>query len=208
MTKSPYDVVFFDFGGVVAEEGFKEGLKALAREAGRDQVDVWQTGLKTVWDGGYVLGRADEAAFWTLFKERTGLSGDENHWRELIFSLFSVRPWMRDLADRMKSLGAATAILSDQTDWLPRLDESQRFYRHFDTVFNSYDHGLSKLEPEFFQLAMRTMRVGPDKSLFLDDNAGNVERARGLGMSAILYEDQNGFLEQLARLWPQAVGGL
>lgn len=205
MNDCPLDAVLLDFGGVVAEEGFAAGLKALARREGRDEREIWQAGLAAVWDSGYVTGGADEAAFWRLFKRRTGIEGDENAWREEIFTLFAVRPWMRDLAERFRAMGIVTAILSDQTDWLARLDGRQRFFRHFDKVYNSYDHGVTKLEQGFFLLALCDLGCKPERALFVDDNPGNVERARALGMHAIHYTDREAFEQDLARICPAAL---
>ena len=203
----PLDALILDFGGVVAEEGFAAGLKALARGAGRDEHEVWQAGLAAVWDSGYVTGKADEAAFWKLFKERTGVEGDENAWRAEIFRLFAVRPFMRELAERFRTMGVATAILSDQTDWLARLDAEQGFFKHFDKVYNSYDHGATKLEPGFFLMALKDLGCAPGRALFVDDNPGNVERARALGMHAIHYTGREAFERDLALVCPAALDG-
>ena len=40
--------------------------------------------------------------------------------------------------------GFLTAILSDQTDWLDRLEARHHFFGHFDRVFNSYHLGKGK----------------------------------------------------------------
>ncbi|MFP5238787.1 MAG: HAD family hydrolase, partial [Acidobacteriota bacterium] len=166
----------------------------------------WQAGLKAVWDSGYVFGRADEAAFWALFKERTGIEGDSDRWREDILSRFVLRPWMLDLSDRLRGLGVRTAILSDQTDWLSLMDERHGFFRHFDKVYNSYNHAMSKLEPRFFLMALEGLGVRPERALFVDDNSGNVARARELGLKAILYETRAGFERELRAICPEALG--
>lgn len=197
------DWLLLDFGGVIADEGFALGLRAMARRAGRDEALLWRAGLEAVWDSGYVTGRAPEAAFWALFKERTGLAGDESRWREDILERFRVRPRMIELAGRFRSGGRTAAILSDQTDWLDRLDARQGFYRHFDRVFNSYRHGMTKQEPGYFRLALDELGAVPGRTLFVDDNPGNVERARALGLGAILYEDQPGFERELAAFCPE-----
>lgn len=202
MSKCRIDAVILDFGGVVAEEGFAQGIKAIARAHGRDEQAVWKAGLEAVWESGYVYGRGGEADFWRLFKERTGISGDEASWRSEVLSLFAVRPFMRELVERLRGMGVVTAILSDQTDWLAVLDERQEFFRHFDKVFNSYHHGMTKKEPEFFLLALRELGVEPGRAVFVDDNPGNVDRARELGMHAILYCDRDDFEQQLGRLCP------
>jgi putative hydrolase of the HAD superfamily len=205
MRNCQFDAALLDFGGVVAEEGFAAGVKAIASAAGRDPGEIWRVGLEAVWDSGYVYGRCLEGDFWKLFKARTGIEGDENRWREDILSLFVVRPFMRRFADRLRELGVVTAILSDQTDWLRLLDERHAFSRHFDKVFNSFDHAMTKQEPAFFSLALQELKLSPERTLFVDDNPGNVERARDLGMHAVLYTNREGFEADMARLCPIAL---
>ena len=200
------EAALLDFGGVIAEEGFAGGVKALAARHGHEPHALWQAGLKAVWDSGYVFGRADEAAFWALFKERTGIEGDSGIWREEILSRFVLRPWMLELADRLHGLGVRTAILSDQTDWLSLMDERHGFFKHFDKVYNSYNYAMSKLEPRFFLMALEDLGVRPERALFVDDNAGNVARARELGLTAILYEDRAGFEREFRAVCPEALG--
>lgn len=206
MSNCQLDFALLDFGGVIAEEGFAAGMRAIAREAGRDEAEIWRAGLETVWASGYVHGRAPEAAFWALFKERTGIEGDEAKWRDFILSRFTVRPFMLDWTAKLTQTGIVTAILSDQTDWLDRLDAGQGFYKYFSRVFNSYNHGMTKQEPEFFRLALGQLGASPERSLFVDDNPGNVERARELGMRAILYVDRDGFERDLTALCPDVLG--
>ena len=65
--------VLFDFGGVLAEEGFSEGLEAIGREQRLPVGDMTQAGMHAVYDSGYVTGEGSEADFWALLRERTGL---------------------------------------------------------------------------------------------------------------------------------------
>jgi hypothetical protein len=61
MTTCSIDVILFDFGGVLAEEGFVNGLKAIAAMNGLDSDTLVKTGFETVHDTGFVVGRSDEA---------------------------------------------------------------------------------------------------------------------------------------------------
>lgn len=207
MQSCPIDCLMLDFGGVLAEEGFTAGLMAIARSAGRDAHETWQAGLQAVWDSGYIVGRADEAGFWRLFKERTGIEGDAGLWREDILRQFAVRPWMVALTQAFKARGAVTAILSDQTDWLDRLNDGQDFFKYFDKVFNSYYWGRTKKEPAFFLEALQCLKVRPERCLFVDDNAGNVGRALELGIVGVHYQDRAGFEQDLARICPAVLAG-
>ena len=64
--------VLFDFGGVVAEEGFSNGLESLAREQGLTVRDMTAEGMRAVYESGFVLGKGTEFAFWSLVRRRTG----------------------------------------------------------------------------------------------------------------------------------------
>lgn len=194
--------VLFDFGGVLADEGFLLGLTAMAAREGLDPEAVVKAGYETVWDSGFVLGRAPESAFWALFRERSGITGDDATLTRLCAERFALRPWMLDWARRLRALGIKTAILSDQTHWLDEYNREWDFFRHFDRVFNSYHHGMSKKEDAFFQLALKELGLPAAQALFIDDNPGNVDRARALGLATILYTDRVSFERQLLEICP------
>ena len=69
--------VLFDFGGVIAAEGFAEGLRAIARQQGLDAETLQAQAMDAVYDSGYITGRGSEAAFWDMLRERTGMTGDD-----------------------------------------------------------------------------------------------------------------------------------
>ena len=191
--------VLFDFGGVLAEEGFSEGLEAIGREQRLPVADMTQAGMHAVYDSGYVTGQGTEADFWALLRERTGLRGDDAVLTKTILDGFVVRPWILALVQRLRSLGYVTGILSDQTDWLDRLDASLHFYRCFDRVYNSYRLGKGKRDPSVFSDVAADLGLPPSQILFIDDNDQNVERARSAGMHAVHYRDRARFLDELDR---------
>ena len=49
--------VLFDFGGVLATEGFREGLQETARRQGLDPREVHMTGMDAIYDSGYIVGK-------------------------------------------------------------------------------------------------------------------------------------------------------
>jgi putative hydrolase of the HAD superfamily len=60
--------VLFDFGGVLAEEGFREGLKAIGREKGLDPEDFYKISADLVYQTGYITGRTDERSYWNAVR--------------------------------------------------------------------------------------------------------------------------------------------
>ncbi len=180
--------VLFDYGGVLAEEGFVAGMRAIAAEQGLDPAAFFAAAQALTYDTGFVYGRADEAAWWRALKEATGLTGDEESLREAVLSRFTLRPFMLEAAERVRAMGVKTAILSDQVNWLDMLEARDGFFRHFDQVYNSFHWGLTKRELEFFHLALSGLGCEASEALFIDDNPGHIGRARSLGLSTLLYD--------------------
>ncbi|RMG31555.1 MAG: HAD family phosphatase [Gammaproteobacteria bacterium] len=193
-------VILFDYGGVLAEEGFRDGLRRLAREQGLDPEGVFRAGMDAVYDSGFVLGRGTEADFWQRLRARTGLQGKDAELTRRILEGFVVRPWMIEAVDRLRTDGYRTAILSDQTHWLDTLVERDGLAPHFDRIYNSYHLGKGKRDPSVFDDVVRDLGVAPAQVLFIDDQPGNVARARRRGLRGWVYTDRAGFEALMARL--------
>lgn len=198
--QAPLKAVLFDFGGVLAEEGFREGLYVIARSQGLDPDEVHQAGMDAVYDTGYVLGRGSEADFWREMRQRTGMVGDDMTLSREIFDRFVLRPGMFAAVRALRQRGITVAIMSDQTDWLEWLDRRDGFSAAFDQVFNSYRLGKGKRDPSAFDDAVRALGVAPREALLVDDLPGNVARAAARGLRTILFRDEAGFLTELAQM--------
>lgn len=200
--KHKIDVVLFDFGGVIAEEGFKQGLTVIAKANGLDENEFVQAAFDAIYASGYVLGKSPEKAFWILLKEKTGILGDDFDLRAEIFSRFVLRDWMIAIVKKLKSNNMIVGILSDQTDMLDRLNEQFDFFRWFDHIFNSYNLGKGKRDISLFDDVARLLKTEPDKILFIDDDPGHVDRARQRGWKAIMYVDRESFEKDLQKIVP------
>jgi putative hydrolase of the HAD superfamily len=197
MTGSLIKAVLFDFGGVLAEEGFRNGLLALAQEQGLDVEHMPEQGMQAVYDSGFVLGQGTAADFWTLLRQRTGLVGDDEVLSETILAGFVVRPWMIELVQRLHERGYVTGILSDQTHWLDDLDARASFKHVFDRVYNSYYLGKGKRDSSLFSDVAADLGLSASAILFIDDDAGNVARAQAAGLQAIQYLERADFMMAL-----------
>jgi putative hydrolase of the HAD superfamily len=181
-------VVLFDFGGVLAEEGFREGLKAIAKGKGLDPGDFYKISSDLVYQTGYITGACDEHSYWNVVRKKTGAKGADQEFREEILKRFKLRPEMTAVVEKIKSSGLIVAILSDQTNWLDELDRRAHFHHHFDYVFNSYHLKKTKRDPSIFKEICSLLGVRPKEVLFVDDNMENVKRAASQGLRAIHFK--------------------
>jgi putative hydrolase of the HAD superfamily len=191
--------VVFDFGGVLAEEGFREGLRAIGGKNGLNPDDFYAVASELIYQTGYVIGMSDESAYWKAVREKTGIVGDGVELRREILKRFIVRPVMLKYAESMRSSGIVTAILSDQTDWLDEIDGKTPFFHHFDFVFNSFRMKKGKRDPSIFRDICTAMGLRPEEVLFIDDNIGNIERAAYEGLKVIHFKGIGNFRTEIKK---------
>ena len=194
-------LVLFDFGGVIAEEGFKAAITTLAEENGRNVAETKKIAFDLVYETGLVTGRATDREFWPKFREATGISGSDDALAECVLSRFVVRPEMVQLARNLKASGFRTAILSDQTHWLNELERRNGFSSAFEAVFNSWDLGITKKDPAIFRQVLETLGADPSDAVFIDDHAPHLARAREMGLFAIRYEHRDQFASDFTSLF-------
>jgi putative hydrolase of the HAD superfamily len=198
--KRPLRGVLFDFGGVLAEEGFREGLYALARNQGLDPDRLYAVAQDAIYDCGYIRGQGSESDFWGLVRDRGGLTGEVESLRGEILRRFVLRPRVLEAVRSLRRRGLTTAILSDHTDWLWRLHRRDPFCGAFERVFNSYELGRGKRDPAIFDEVATLLGIPPGELLFIDDMPANLERARGRGLDTLLCTGQDELLRELERL--------
>lgn len=181
--------IIFDYGGVLADEGFRDGLKAIAEHNGLDPEEFFRTAADLIYETGYVTGTADETTYLNALREKTGIRESNGTIRDELLTRFVLR---RDVMEYVRSLraeGLGTAILSDQTDWLDELDKKSPFFNHFDHVFNSFRIGKGKRDPSVFADVCLKIGLQPGETVFVDDNIDNINRASKEGLNAVLYTD-------------------
>ena len=193
--------IIFDFGGVLAEEGFREGIKAIGRNNGLDPEDFYRISSELVYQTGYITGVCDEHSYWNAVRQKTGVKGEDQEFREEILKRFKLRPEMMAVVEKIKSCGFIVAVLSDQTDWLDEVDQRTPFHHHVDYVFNSFHLKKTKRDPSIFREVCTLLGVRPEKVLFVDDNLENVKRAIRQGLRAIHFKNVSEFQIEIKKIF-------
>jgi putative hydrolase of the HAD superfamily len=191
--------VVFDFGGVIADEGFRAGLHAIARRFGLNPDTFYQVANEAVYSTGYVTGTGSEATFWQQLREKFGLTAPDPELRLEVLNRFVPRVWMLEIVRAIRKRGLVAALLSDQSDWLDLLDGRYHFFAEFDHVFNSYHLGKTKRDASIFDDTVRALNVPAPRALFIDDNPGHVKRAASRGLQTHLYVTARRLRDTLAR---------
>lgn len=197
---TPVRALLFDFGGVMAEEGFREALYLIAGRQGLDRETVYRAGVDAVYSSGFCLGRGNEADFWTEMRRSFPLPDDEVAMTREILARFVVRQGMIDTVRRYRAAGFVCGLLSDHTTWLDQLDARDGFYREFDRLYISCRLGKGKRDATLFDDVIADLGLAPAQIAFIDDDPGHVQRANARGLRAFVFRDEADCRQRLARL--------
>jgi putative hydrolase of the HAD superfamily len=195
--------ILIDFGGVLAEEGFREGLREIAVTKGLDPDHFFSVIDRIIAETGYLTGNAEEESFWTAVRRETGITGTDRALREEILTRFVLRPSLLVWVDRVRNTGLRVAILSDQTNWLDEIDAVTGLFSHFDVVFNSYHTHKSKRDASLFRDICLSLGEAPESALFIDDSRQHIERAAGAGLKTFLFTSIEDFERRIVQYLPQ-----
>ena len=169
--------VLIDYGGVIANEGFLNGLRFIANRHGLDPEGFFSLANDIVYSCGYVTGQANEHDFWEEIRRQTGLVDDDSDLTREILTRFTPRQEMLEWVDQLRDRGITICLLSDQSDWLDRLNQIHHFFQKFDRIFNSYHLGKTKRDISLFSDILGALHQQPATTLFVDDNEGHIGRA-------------------------------
>ena len=148
-----------------------------------------------------MTGDADEKIFWQEMRQKFSLVGTNAYLSDQILSRFTVRGWVLEIIKQHRDQNVLTAILSDQTDWLDRLNSKYDFFKYFDRVFNSFHLKQSKHNGgEIYDTVLAEMKVPANSALFVDDNENNIKKAKAKLLHTIYYKDRRSFETELNRI--------
>lgn len=74
------------------------------------------------------------------------------------------------------------------------------FFRLFDGIVVSGEENLIKPDKRIYQVLLDRYKLNAEESVFIDDNANNIEAAKELGFKAILFDNVINVRKQLSAL--------
>lgn len=190
------EAIFYDWGGVLADDPGEGFLSQLLRDngAGADQVEAIYNGYMR----SFMRGEISEARYWELLRTDYGLtihpsiSEEFKRWNGLEVNRRVLRQ-----AIELRQRGLRTAILSNVIEPTYKALVSTGYFDNFDAVIASCQVGFAKPQPEIYQLALQQLNVAAEQALFIDDKPRNLEPAGRLGFHTILAQNPQQIIDDL-----------
>ena len=176
------DVLLFDLGGVIVELA---GLPVWTRWTGHDEAESWTRWLRSPAVRRFESGRASATEFAEdVVREFELPVAPEVFLAE--FERWPTGPYpgaLELLAGLAPRFRLACLTNTNSLHW-PRFLADMGLRDAFDQHFASHELGAMKPDREIFELVLEALGCRPERVLFLDDNAVNVDGARDAGLEA------------------------
>jgi putative hydrolase of the HAD superfamily len=196
---SSYTTIFFDWGGVVANDPGDEFLGLLLKQIGATDGQVQEI-FKTYMSR-FMRGQISEAEYWSElnkhygFKIHDSISDEFKKWRGLVANQNILA-----LVDEAKAKGLQTAIFSNVIEPTYNVLRQAGYYDRFDEIVASCKVGLAKPQPEIYQLALDQLNTTASQSIFIDDKQSNLDPAAKMGFTTILAQSPAQIITDVRRL--------
>ena len=193
--------VVFDIGGVLAdfrmmdflaEKGFDE---AMARRIVRCAV------TSPCW-GQFERGEiSEEEALAGFARQDPAIEAELRLAFGDLKGMLVPRDFAIPLLLRLKEAGYGVFYLSNYSrKAYDECADSLTFMPHMDGGLVSFQAGMTKPSPEFFELFLQRNALRAETCLFVDDSEANVEAARALGFQGITYTTYDALVEGLRQM--------
>lgn len=193
---SQISTIFFDWGGVIADDPGNDFLRSLLANIGatKQQMDeIHDTYMRR-----FMCGHISESEYWDQLRTNYGfrihdsISDEFLRWHGL-----RTNPAILALVDELQAAGYATAVLSNVIEPTYRVLEASGHYDRFETVIASYKVGFAKPDIEIYHLALDALHTTANQSLFIDDKPHNLEPAAAMGFRTILAQNPDQIIRDI-----------
>lgn len=198
--------IIFDLGDVIINIDVPLAARSFAELCGQEEAEVIELFKEKDLFRQFETGELDEAAFRSYVRQIL----KQEHWDDATINkawntlLLDIPPARIELLQKLRERYklfllsntspihiAEVNLILEKASGVPRLDEL------FDKLFLSYEMGVMKPDPAIYQKVLEEAGLKAEETLFLDDNAANIQAASALGIHTIHVQKPNTILEYL-----------
>ena len=193
-----YKAVIFDMGGVLLRTVDSEPREAIARRFGTTREELEKYVFQGPTSVQSEIGQVSDIFHWEAVLDHFGRSGEDP--LEIYSEYFSGDSIDQELLDFAESLKPDYKIGLLSNAWVDsrkRLDSLFHFIEIFDVSIFSAEVNERKPEPEIFKIMLEKLDAKPNECIFIDDFPKNIEGAKKLGFSIILYKNTQDTIREI-----------
>ena len=184
----PIDTLIFDQGGVLVWTRWDNVTSAWAELRHTTPQEIMDRMLKGDAYAPFMRGEIERAEFRERMCAHLDIQQTIDEFDELWRSAIEPNP---DIVPLVESLSSRyRMVIGSNTDELhqQRVESVQPIIATFDDFLLSYELGVLKPDPEFYEKGLAKLGLTPDQCFFTDDRQNNVDSAISVGIQSVNFE--------------------
>ncbi len=125
--------------------------------------------------------------FWNIFSERSGKKVTVDWWHYLFHPVLNEGTVRIIKTLKQKGFRVVCGTNTIEGHYANHMERGD--YLYFDQMYASFMMGVSKPDPEFWNIILSAEQVSAEDAVFIDDRKENCEAAAKLGIRAIQFLD-------------------
>jgi len=185
--------VIFDFFGVLYPDTFWQLADIYVPTRDEAKREALHDLIKRV-----DLGHINQAQFWAGAAAEFGTTVEQLNADKS--KLGKIDNQLMEIVAKLKKMGIKTGIISNVG---PGVIEKSlgNIHEYFDVIVISGEEFVVKPDKRIYDIAVGRLGVSAAECIFFDDIESNVEGARGVGMSGVLYRGIDDCIAALKGAW-------
>ncbi|CAM2178593.1 haloacid dehalogenase [Burkholderia cepacia] len=188
--------IFFDYDGVLTTDktGSLTTNRYLSTVSGVEYESVRKAFAK--YNPDLLVGKVTHTDIWDAACKAMRCKVDFSLLEEA-FQSTPANAAMFALARSLKPAYSLGIITDNKRDRIDSLKKSQGLDALFNPIIVSAEFGSGKDSTAVFEHALRCVGIGPEESIFIDNNRENLIAPSALGMGTIFHDDEKNDVEKL-----------
>jgi len=197
MSKTRIDVIFFDLGGVLINVDMNKLQQAFAQrfDLSVQHIEQIMKQKKSVFDK-FSRGIISKNEFINSLMGGLYISFDDFY--DLYTSIFTLNQSVAALLLKLSQTHRLSVISNTDELHYKRIYSDYDVMKLFEEPITSFRAHSMKPEKEIYDYALQALNCSPEQTLFIDDKAENVYRARQLGWRGLIYESHKKLMDDLS----------
>jgi 2-haloacid dehalogenase len=198
--RSSYKSIIFDFGNVLIEWNPRKIFRDMvpAEELEDFMQNVWKDEWNNNLDSGVSLADNERDMKEKYPQHARYIAAYHARWYE---SLGDENRESVTLLARLQSAGYATYGLSNwSAETFPVTRKAHPFFNSFNGIVLSGEEKVCKPNPQIYAILLERYKLLPAQCVFIDDRQENLDTAKEMGITTILFTSAAQAYEELKRL--------
>lgn len=148
----------------------------------------------------FFLGKISEEEYWqsVLRKNKWELSID--NLKKAVRKNFEEIEGTREIIEKLRKRYKLGLLSIHTREWVEYCDKKLNYSSLFDVICYSFQISVCKPSKKAFQIILNKLQAKVEESLFIDDSLRNIESAKELGLSVILFKSSAQLRNELVKL--------